>query len=71
MFNECEVLCKEEEKGRGRRRKWSEEVKMEGEGEEAKEGKRAKFVTVQFNQLLVFVFVSSIIIIYLVIEEAQ
>lgn len=44
---------------------------MEGEGEEAREGKRAKFVTVQFNQLLVFVFVSSIIIIYLVIEEAQ
>lgn len=67
----CEVLCKEEEKGGGRWRKWSKEVKMGGEKEETREGKRAKFVTVKFNQFLVFVFVSSISIYNLVIEEAQ
>lgn len=39
MFNECEVLCKEEEKGGRRRRKQSKEVNMEGEREEAREGK--------------------------------
>ena len=71
MFNKCEVLCKEEEKGGGKWRTWSKEVKMEGERGEVRERKRAKFVTVKFNQFLVFVFVSSISIFNLVIEEAQ
>lgn len=59
-------------KKRRRVRKMEENgVKKEGQREEMRQGKKAKPMTVKFNQLLVFGFVSSSNNFDLVIEEAQ